>query len=91
MNAETLTTPVTKLPEHVQDLRRSANNIAQDLKTEATSRITDAKAEVQSRIEDARGQAQDTFEVVKGFATEHPFAVFGAGLVTGLLIAGWRK
>lgn len=91
MNTENLIKPVSRLPEHLQDLRRDANNIAEDMKTEVRSRIDGAKDGVRSQIDQARNRVTDSFAAARQFAADHPFALFGAGVFVGLLWAARRK
>jgi ElaB/YqjD/DUF883 family membrane-anchored ribosome-binding protein len=91
MNTDILTTPSPELKQHVRDLRQDANKITQDLKNQASAGFQEVKAEANSRFRQARGTTSDFFESVRNFAAEHPFKAFGLGVVTGIVLAGWRK
>jgi ElaB/YqjD/DUF883 family membrane-anchored ribosome-binding protein len=91
MNTETLTTPSPELKQHVQDLRQDAGKVAQDLKTQARDGFQEVKTEANARFQNAKGTASDLFEAFRDLAAQHPFKTFGAGVVTGIVLATWRR
>jgi len=91
MNTEILTTPSPELKQHAQDLRRDANLLAQDVKNQATAGLQEIKTEAHARLHEVRESGADLYNSAKSFAAEHPFSVFGAGLVTGIVFASWHR
>lgn len=91
MNTETLTTPSPGLRQHVQDLREDAGKVAQDLKKQARAGLQEVKTEANARLQDVKGTAADLFEAFRDFAAQHPLKTFGAGVVTGIVLATWRR
>jgi len=91
MNTELLTKPSPELKQHAQDLRRDAGLVGQDVKNQAAAGFQEVKKEAQTRLEDARGVVADFQDLAKSFAREHPFGLFAAGIVAGIVVAGFRR
>lgn len=91
MNTEALTQSVPNLDGHLQDLRRSALNVGQDLKSHADTKLQDVKAKADGHLQDARSRAAELLSTARDFATEHPFAAFGLGVLAGVVIAARRR
>jgi len=91
MNTETLTTPSPELKQHLQDLRREADNVTQDIKKQASAGLQEIQTEANNRIQDAKGTAADLFSAVKDFAAQHPLKTFAAGIVVGFFLSKRRN
>jgi ElaB/YqjD/DUF883 family membrane-anchored ribosome-binding protein len=91
MNTEILTTPSPELKQHAQDLRQDAGKVTHDLKNQARAGFQEVKSEANARLQEAKVTAAELFEAFRGFAAQHPFKTFGAGIVTGIVLATWRR
>jgi ElaB/YqjD/DUF883 family membrane-anchored ribosome-binding protein len=102
MNNEPFTTPSPELKQHGQDLKdhategaknikQDAQNIAQDVRKQASQGVQALRDEAGNRVQDAKGKANELIDAARSYATEHPFSTFGYGVLTGLIIAAWRR
>jgi hypothetical protein len=91
MNTETFTTPSPELKQHAQDLHRDANLVAQDIKNQASAGLQEIKTEAHARLREAKGSAADFYDCARSFTAEHPLSVFGAGFITGIVLATWHR
>jgi len=91
MNTQILTSPSPELKQHLEDLRQDAGNVTQDIKNQATAGFHEVKAEATARLQETKGTALGLFDTFRNFASEHPFKAFGMGIVTGIVLASWRR
>jgi ElaB/YqjD/DUF883 family membrane-anchored ribosome-binding protein len=91
MNTDILTTPSPELKQHAQDLRRDAGNVTEDLKRQASAGFEEVKKEAHARLQETKGAALDLYDAFRNFVAEHPFKAFGIGVVTGIVLANWRR
>jgi len=75
------------LGQNVETLRRDVGNVAKSLKQQAGAKFQDVRDQAADQINQAKVTARDVAETVRTFATEHPFAAFGAGILFGLFLA----
>jgi len=91
MKTETFTSPSPELKQHVQDLHHDANLVVQDVKNQADDDFQEIKTEANTRLQEARGIASSLYDLLKSFTAEYPLSVFAAGLITGVVLAAWRR
>jgi ElaB/YqjD/DUF883 family membrane-anchored ribosome-binding protein len=91
MNTETLTTPSPELKQHMQDLRENVGNVAQDVKNQASDGLQQVQTEANARLEQAKGNASELITALRDFAAQHPLKAFGVGVLTGFILASWRR
>ena len=61
--------------------------MAEDVRQHAVRSAGQLQDEATARLQDARGKAGDLVEMARTYATDHPLATFGFGILFGLFLA----
>jgi hypothetical protein len=91
MNAETLLTPSRELKKHSHDLQQDAELVVKDVKNQTSAGLQEIKREANMRLQEAKGNISNLYDSLKDFTAAHPLSIFGVGLVTGIVLAAWRR
>jgi ElaB/YqjD/DUF883 family membrane-anchored ribosome-binding protein len=68
------------LTKDVNNLKRDARQIADDVKKHAVAHVDETKQRI-----------NDTIDFVRNYATTHPFALLGFGVVFGFILGRRRR
>ena len=91
MNTDILTIPRPELKHPARDMSRDTGKVTHYRKKGASVGFEEVKKEARARLQETKGAGSDLYRALRNLAAEHSFKAFGIGVVTGIVLAAWRR